>query len=102
MSELRSSWFVRNQVEDGGVPELETKHWSGHFASMLKDPLHTMEQAAAMARGSTAKREFRLPERFLMNLGIGIGESSREMGFGAECKVFRFLCNSWVFDPVKQ
>jgi len=47
-----------------------------------------------MARGSTAKREFRVLESFLMNLGIGIGESSREMGFGAECKISRFLCIS--------
>ena len=32
----------------GKLPELEAKGWAGHFTSMRKDPLGTMEQAAAM------------------------------------------------------
>lgn len=38
----------KRQFAPGETPELEAKGWSGHFASMRKDPLGTMEQASAM------------------------------------------------------
>ncbi len=37
-----------NQYQPGEMPELEAKGWAGHFASMRRDPLGTMERASLM------------------------------------------------------
>lgn len=52
-----------------------------------------------MARGSTARRELLAEDNFFINLGTGMGESSSEIGLGAELNRRRSADISWMSEP---